>query len=331
MPWLAIFLGLVATKIMATSYPNICDLVNSHRFRDVLGYGYHYTTCGSPIPRPCARFSYYVPKYFIEVVQNSGESYFRTLPGVEAQLGSLPSEPPVGTVDDHGAYSAQAHVIRVPFASWAFQGMPCSGEVPDLFCFSVMSEHLGSGWKTGSPDLWQPKFLAWSSQPKACLLKGAATSATGSWSGGIGQDSGSCSFPTSWLRRYPPSTQPVCTGWGIHFPRSGTVTSSDTTTASLVIASRIKSLGTEVFKNISASPDERWHMVLPQMSSWFREGQNVAFLRVRGVSEGGRLLGLNRNYLYAIWQKTTCKRDIPVIWTTEAWITGLQAACGAIQ
>ena len=323
-------LSLLTTSTVSHSFPNVCDLIKSGRFHEALDFNYHYTTCGSPIPRPCARFNYYVPKYFIEVVGNPKETYFRALPGVNAQLGNTIGGAPVGTDDDLGAYSAHAHVIRIPFASWAFQGMPCSGEIPDLFCFSVMSEHLGSNWKTGAADLWQPKFLAWSSQPKACLLMGAATSVSGAWTGGAGRDSGNCSLAMGWLARYPPSAQQVCTGWGIHFPRSGTVTSSDSTTGSLVIASRIKSLGAEVFSSITASPDERWQMVYPQMSSPFREGQNVAFLRAKNVSEGGRLFRFSRNFLYAIWQKTTCKRDLPAIWTSKAWISGLKAACGAL-
>ncbi|MBI2603776.1 MAG: hypothetical protein HYW48_12055 [Deltaproteobacteria bacterium] len=329
---LAFVLTLATASSPSLGFPNVCDLIRSDKFRDALDYSYSYTTCeGFPFSRPCARFSYYLPKYFIEVVSNPKETYFRELPGVAMQLNFTAGGLPTGTDDDMGSYSYQAHAIRVPFASWAFEGMPCSGELPDLFCFSAMSEHLGLNWKTGAADLSQLKFLAWSQSPKACLLAGAATSTSGSWSGGLGQDVKSCSFNLQWIPKYPPSLQPICTGWGVHFPRTGTVTSSDTTTGSLVIASRIKSLGAEVFQNISISPDEKWQMVFPQMSSPFREGQNVAFLRTKGVTEVGRLSGNIKNYLYAIWQKTTCKRDIPHIWEAKLWLGEIATACRVLQ
>jgi hypothetical protein len=311
--------------------PNVCDVVRSSHFRDALDFKYRVTTCGKwPFPRPCAHFEYYVPKYFVEIVGNPKETYFSTLPGVAVQLAWTKGGLPFGTDDDNGAYSFHAHVIRVPLANAFFLGLPCSGALPDLFCFSAMSEHLGSHWQTGLADRFQPKFLAWSASPKACLVKGALASTGGSWEGGIGQDVSTCSAPLDWLPLFPPSNQPVCTGWGIHFPRTGTVTSSDPTTASLVIASRIKSIGSEVLQSISSSFDEKWQMIYPQTSSTFKEGQNIALLMTKGVNELGRLSGHFKNYLYVVWQKTECTGEIPQIWEAKAWISGMSATCKAL-
>lgn len=311
--------------------PNVCTLVKSSQFRSLLDFQYSNDVCGWPFPRPCVRFSYYVPRYFIEVVKSAKETYFNGLPGVEAQKALITPEAPVGVDDDMGSYSAHAHVIRVPFTALAFGGLPCGGGSQDLFCFTAMSEHLGPSWRTGTPDMWHPHFLAWSAAPKACLIKGAVTSATGNILGATGADSSSCSFSRAWLPRYPPSTYPVCTGWGIHFPRTGTATSSDNTTASLMIASRIKSLATEVFQGLQGPADEKWQMVYPQMSFGFREGQNTAILRGKLVSELGRLRGRPNNFLYAIWQKQTCKRDMPWVVTAEIWLQGLKLACEGLR
>ena len=329
----AVFLLLLTSlhSSAMASPPNVCTLVKSHQFRPMLDFQYSNDVCGWPFPRPCVRFSYYVPRYFIEVVKNAKETYFHGLPGVAAQNAAVASEPPMGVDDDLGSYSGHAHVIRVPFSSIAFGGLPCGGALQDLFCFTAMSEHLGASWKTGTPDMWHPHYLAWSAAPKACLLKGAATSATGNIVGAAGSDASSCSFTRAWLPRYPPSTYPVCTGWGIHFPRTGTVTSSDTTTASLMLASRIKSLATEVFQGFQGPADEKWQMVFPQVSAGFREGQNTAILRVKAVSELGRLRGRPNNFLYAVWQRVSCKQDMPWVVSSEIWLQGIKLACEGLQ
>ena len=71
---------------------------------------------------------------------------------------------------------------NVPLAMIPYETLPCGGSRIDKFCFDGMSEHFGSRWDTGSADLLQPKFLAWSLSPKACILKGAVESAVGSGS-----------------------------------------------------------------------------------------------------------------------------------------------------
>ena len=311
--------------------PNICTLVRSPQFRSILEFRYENDVCGWPFPRPCVRFSYYVPKYFIEVVGNAKKTFFDALPGVQVQNSLIKSEPPMGVDDDMGAYSSHAHVIRVPFASLALSGLPCGGALQDLFCFTAMSEHLGSSWKSGLPDMWHPHYLAWSTAPKACLLKGAATSTVGNIIGSAGIDSSTCSWTRSWMSRYPPSTYPVCTGWGIHFPRTGTVTSSDSTTASLMIASRIKSLATEVFQGFQGPADEKWQMVYPQLSAGFREGQNTALLRVKAVSEFGRLRGRPNDFLYSVNQKVSCKQDMPWVVSSEIWLNAIKFACEGME
>ena len=321
-----LLLPLLAPILIGASFPNICDLVNSHSFTENLDFSWEPEVCGEP-PRPCARFSYYVPKYFIEVVSHPTQTFFRSLPGVALQLTYTPMGPPFGAEDDEGAYAFHGHTIMVPFTQLAFGGLPCGGGLPDLFCFSMMSERLGMNWRTGKADIKQPAFLAWSLAPKACLVKGAALSVSGSHGMGTGGWSQMCSFNISALPFYPPSPQPICTGWGIHFPRTGVVTSSDQTTASLVIASRVKSLGSEVFNSIYIAGDEKWEMVYPQSSSSFREGQNIAFLLARGVSEWGRLTGKPVNYLYAVWHRTSCRGELFEVPWSQAWLQVLKSSC----
>lgn len=311
------------------NFPNICDVVNQPHFEQGFELKFKPTMCGDIIPRPCAQIEYYVPKYFIEVVNNAKETFFGDLPGVKTQLHQTRASLPFAAEDDHDSYSFQAHTISIPFSQWVLAELPCGGSAADTFCFSSMSEHYGSHWSSGSGDLFQPKFLAWSVSPKACLVAGAATSVIGERLVPTGSDAPMCSFPLGWLTRYPPSLQPVCTGWGIHFPRSGAVVSSDPTTASLVIASRIRSLGAEILHGISISNDEKWQMMLPQKSGFFREGENIGMLGLKSVGEMGRTTGNFRNYLYGIWQKQSCTKDIAWVVSTKVWIQGLKAACSS--
>lgn len=324
---------LLAWSSLSHAFPSVCSVVNSPSFRSCLGLHKNVSMCGWPIPRPCVHFSYYVPQYFIEVVSNPKESFFHGLPGVAAQLATTKEVIPFGAEGDDGSYSFHAHTINVPFTMWAFGGMPCGGALWDNMCFTSMSEHLGSNWKTGMADSLQPAWLAWSMAPKACLIKGAVTSATGSSRPtGYPSHAGMCSVDRSWLKKYPPSNQPVCNGWGINFPRYGTVTNSDQTTASLQIASRIRSLGSEIFQSVPTFADEKWQMIYPQSSSCFREGQNVGILRAKRVSEIGRLWsGKIKNYLYVVWKRVGCTRDIPAIASTHAWLAAIQAACRGLK
>lgn len=328
-----VFYLLLVSSVLygAAPFPNVCDVVKTSQFRNLVNLRHKYRTCGYPIPRPCVEISYQYPRHFIEVVGGYKKTYFRSLPFVGSQLSFSRLPGLTGVDNDSGSFSFNAHVIRIPFANGVFAGLPCSKPPPDLFCLSVASEHLGLNWRTGSADLWQPKFQAWSVSPKACLLKGAATSIHGSYLGGVGQDVGTCSLPIDWLPKYPPSNQPVCTGWGVHFPRSGTVTSSDATTASLVVASRIKSLGSEVFQSVRSAHHETWQMIYPHASAGFKEGQNIAFLRARQVHEAGRLRGRTQGYLYAIWEPTRCTVDIPWILQSRIWLEGLDKVCAAVN
>ena len=316
------------------TFPTVCSITNATSFKSCLGLHQSVSTCGSP-PRPCVHFTYYVPQYFIEVVSHPGETFFTTLPGATLQLALVKGKGglPFGTESDGSSYAFHAHTLNVPFALGAFAGMPCGGALGGNMCFTSMSEHLGRQWKTGHADLWQPAWLAWSKAPKACLMKGALSSAVGgSKPTGYPAHSGLCSADRSWLTKYPPSNQAVCNGWGIVFPRYGTVTSSDPITASLVIASRIRSLGSEVFQSVPTFADEKWQMISPQASSCFREGQNIGFLRAKGVSEMGRLWkGKLKDYLYVIWKKVKCTRDMNFVVSTQAWLSVLQGTCKGIQ
>lgn len=329
-----LFISLAVTfyATFACGFPTVCSVVNSPHFLGCLELRKIPSTCGFP-PRPCVHYSYYVPQYFIEVVTNPRESYFTAMPSAAKQLASLKDVIPFGAEEDNGAYSYHAHTINVPFTRWAFHGLSCGGTSWDNMCFTAMSEHLGTNWKTGAADLLQPSWLAWSAAPKVCLLKGAATSATGgSTPTGYPTSSYMCSSDRGLLTKYPPSNQPVCNGWGIFFPRYGTVTNSDQMTSSLMIAARMRSLGSEVFQSVPTFSDEKWQMISPQTSSCFKEGQNVSVLQAKGVSEIGRLIkGEFKNYLYVVWKRVGCTRDVHTIPSTLAWPAVMQASCRGIQ
>ena len=312
----------------AHAFPNICTVVKTPSFRSVLGLTHSVSMCGWPVPRPCVHFSYNVPQFFIEVVSNPKESFFSGVPGAAIQLATTSESVPFGAEGDDGSYSFHAHTINVPFTMIGFQGMPCQGYQFDNLCFSSMSEHLGRLWKTGEGDSLQPSWLAWSLSPKACLLKGAAESTVGNSTPTGYPNASLCSFDRSWMTRFPPSNQPVCTGWGIHFPRYGTVTNSDQNTASLIVADRMRSLGSEVFQAVPTSHSDTWQMIYPTASSGFKRGQNVGYLRLKRVSDVGRLWsGKFKNYLYVVWKRVGCTRDVPFIASTQIWLAGLEAAC----
>ena len=313
--------------------PGVCAVAKTPSFQNCLELRGHTSMCGYPVPRPCVHLSYYVPQYFIEVVDQAKESFFFALPGVATQLATSKEILPFGAQDDEGAYSFHARTINVPFTLMGFAGMPCGGFLWDNMCFTSMSEHLGDNWRTGLGDQYQPQWMAWALAPKACLIKGAVTSAMGGGrSTGYPAHGGLCSVDRSWMRKYPPSNQSVCNGWGIVFPRYGTVTSSDQVTASLMVASRMRSLGSEVFQSVPTFSDEKWQMIYPQASSCFREGQNVGILRLKRVNEMGRLwTGKIKNYLYVVWRRVRCTRDLPFYASARAWPSLLQGACGGLE
>lgn len=323
---------LASLNIYGGTFPYICNVVNSPAFKAILDLKYSISLCGKLPPRPCAHFKYYVPKYFIEVVPKIEDSFFNRWPGVELQKKSIKKFHPTGFDDDGGSFSYSAHIMRVPFSNIAFSGMPCGKKIkPDLFCFSSMSEHLGKKWTEGSGDRLQPSWLAWKSSPKECLLSGAAMSTAGNVNLGLnyGTDLGLCSVNNNFIRIFPPSAYPVCTGWGIHFPRTGIVESSDNVTASLMIASRMKSISSELLQSFNGVGDEKWQMVIPQKSKAFKEGQNMGILTALGAgSEVGRISGGPKNgFLYAIWQKVSCTKDLPEIAIAHAWREALYLAC----
>ena len=315
-------------------FPNVCTVVATDQFREAVEFNVSNTVCGFP-PHPCARISYYVPQTFIEVVSHPKETFFSKLPGASIQLSSISDSLPFASkAKAHdGNYTFHAHALTVPFTTAVFAPLSCAGTPIDRFCFGAMSEHLGSLWSTGGGDRFQPKFLAWKMAPKACLLKGTGSSIVG---GGASAspypNMRMCSFDRSWMKKFPPSPQPVCTGWGFHFPRTGAVTSSDSTTASLIVASRIRTLGNEVFNAVPIPRDEKWQMITPQSSSPFQMGENIAVLRAKSVTEMGRLMGGERkNYLYVIWKKVSCTREWPAVPAIRAGIEIIKGVCEGIE
>ncbi|HEX7673581.1 MAG TPA: type IV secretion system DNA-binding domain-containing protein [Bdellovibrio sp.] len=310
--------------------PNVCNVVGAGSFNSCLELNVGACTCGFP-PHPCASISYYVPQTYIEVWPNEGESYFSALPGAKAQLSKI-KEVPFGS-EGEDTQSYQARSIVIPFASMAFATMPARGTRFDKMCFDGMSEHFGVHWKTGKGDLLQPLFLAWGVAPKACLLKGAVMSASGGANGGYSGGGETCSFELPTIGTFPPSAHEACNGWGTFYPRYGTYAGPASLTGALMIASRIKSLSSEVLHSMPTGPDEKWQLIYPQNSSCFREGQNVGILEtIKGVRETGRLLnGKLKGYLFAVWSKTITCQDFPSAIQAKAGALAIEAACRGLN
>ncbi|MGE4233059.1 MAG: type IV secretion system DNA-binding domain-containing protein [Bacteriovoracia bacterium] len=315
----------------AQAFPNVCTVLKTPQFRSCLEFSVGTCMCGFPIPRPCAQFNYYVPVSYVEVVNNPGESFFDVLPGAAIQLSTLTSRVPFAAQEDDHTFSFHAHALQVPFTSIPYNYLPCrGGAYSENMCFGAMSEHVDSHWHTGEADRWQPKHLAWGLSPKACLIAGAASGAFGGSNPTYGIGSPHCSIPMDWMPKYPPSNLPVCSGWGIHYPRYGTYHGADQTAGALMIASRLKSLGTEIFQTIPTAVDEKWQMIYPQATSCFREGENLGSLLLKGVNEMGRLTGgPQNNYLFVVYKKVSCCRDLAEIATAYAGIEIMSAVCQA--
>lgn len=320
------FLSLKSTPSYA--FPNVCTVVKTPEFNSCLNFGVGPCMCGFP-PRPCAQFTYYVPQTFIEVFPDSKESFFSDYPGTALQLAMV-SRKDYGAEADNDTQSFQAHAMSVPLAFIPFETMPCRSERVNSFCFEGMSEHLGDNWENGLGDSLQPNFLAWSLNPKACILKGAAESLSGELIGIPGLPTvPACSFPRSFIPKYPPSAHTACNGWGIFYPRGGTYNGGSQTIGALMIASRLKSLGNEIFNTVPSGVDDLWQMITPQSSSCFKEGQNVQILEtIKQVREERRLITQqHKGYLFTVWNKVTCCRDLAEIPTAIAAIAAMNIVC----
>ena len=314
----------------AALFPNLCDVVKSVDFASNLELNFSGCTCGWP-PHPCSFITYYAPETFIEVVANPKESSFKKLPGAAMQLKTLgPTSPTFGAEGELDSHSFQAHVLTVPFFSAFSSMMPCGSNVTERGCFEAMSEHLGPLWSTGSADLLQPQFLAFGLSPKACLLIGAAKSLVGG-EPNFHPGGALCSTPRQFAKIFPPSTHSACTGWGPFFPRAATYDGPSQTVGSLMIAARMKSLASEVFMGTSTMPDEKWQIIKPNSSAGFREGETPAFVETfkRG-NEYGRLAGGDiKNYLYVIWRRRSCCKEITTAFSTKAAVLAMKATCSA--
>lgn len=322
---------LLAGPVHGAMIPNVCTVASSPAFSSCLELNIGGCTCGWP-PHPCASISYYVPQSFIEVWPEPRTSYFSAIPGAGLQLAKIIPRP-YGAEGDEDTQSFQARTIAVPLAGLVFQTMPAGGTRNEKMCFDGMSEHFGSHWDTGKGDNLQPAFLAWGASPKACLLKGAATSISGDGGSGFSGDSAVCSFPVPKIEIFPPSSHPVCNGWGVFFPRYGTYAGPASMTGALMIASRIKSLSSEVLKTMPSGPDEKWQMVYPQSSSCFREGQNVGLLEtIKNARETMRLAnGKMKGYLFVVWKRTWTCKELPTALQAKAAALAIPAACGGMK
>lgn len=321
----------LAGPVHAALIPNVCTVASTPAFSSCLELNIGACTCGFP-PRPCASISYYVPQSFIEVWPEPRTTYFSAIPGAALQLAKIIPRP-FGTEGNNDTQSFQARTIAVPLAGIVFQTMPAGGTRIEKACFDGMSEHFGSHWDTGKGDLLQPSFLAWSASPKACLIKGAATSISGDGGSGYSSDSPLCSFPLPKIEIFPPSQHSVCNGWGVFFPRYGTYSGPASLAGALMIASRIKSLSSEVLKTMPSHPDEKWQMIYPQSSSCFREGQNIGVLEsIKNARETMRLVnGKLKGYLFVVWKRTSTCQDFPAAVRAKAAAIAIPAVCGGLQ
>lgn len=311
------------------AFPNICDVVKTMEFNTCMNIKKSSCVCGSwPFLRPCIRLSYYIPQSFMEVFHEPKRTFFKVLPGVLAQLMLAGKDViPFGVEDDNGTYSFNSHNLSIPFGTF-FNFLPCGGARWDKTCFDGMSEHLGSNWKTGLADKFQPKFLAWSLAPKACMIKGAVTSVVGKEA--VFNGEGGCSFPLNWLNVYPPSSHSTCNGWGMFFPRHGVYHGSSQTTAALMIASRMKNISAELYRSMPSTYNEKWQMITPNSSSCFSEGQNIGLLEspIKRVIEHGRITrGKLKGYLFATWKKVSCCVDYPFVPAFYAALAALKGLC----
>ncbi len=320
---------VIASSVGA--FPNVCTVAKTDEFRSCMETKIGVCMCGWPTPRPCAKIEYYVPQTFVEVMPDPGESYFGSLPGAAIQLAGM-AKTPFGHEADTDAQSFHAHTINVPLAMIPYSLLACDGSRMDRFCFDGMSEHLGENWKTGSADSLQPQFLLWGISPKACLIKGAVTGVAGGSTASPTPGTPMCSVPMSWVPKYPPSSHEACNGWGTFYPRYGTYHGPSQTAGALMIASRMKSLSSEIFNSTPTATDEKWQMISPQSSSCFREGQNVGLLEhIKNVRELGRLgNGKLKGHLFVVWSKVSCCKDFAEVPVTFAATEAMIAACKAM-
>lgn len=324
---------LVLFSIRSQAFPSVCSVVKTPAFESCFEHTKSSCTCGWP-PRPCTHHTYYVPTTFIEVTSRPKQSFFSGMPIASTQLNSVKEMWfSSGSVEmDNRFYHAR--VIQTPFASLAYSGMPCGGTEPDKFCFAAMSEHISSQWKTGSGDLNDPQFKAWSLSPKACLIKGALSAAgPGQVANGSPVSGASCSFAMPSLSVFPPVTADICGGWGVLLPRTGFVESNSSVGGALLAAERIRSIANDVFHSISVNSDEKWQMIFPKSSSCFREGQSVGKLEtVDGVNEIGRITQLNQDsWLFAVWKRVSCCKDVNSIPQAEFAKNAMKTMCQGME
>ena len=323
-------------------FPNVCSVIRPNEFlscfKPMIGAP---CVCGFP-PRPCLTISYYVPKYFVEVLQTPGSTFFGKYPEAIPQLQTISSLDSAG-VDSDDSHFYQAHIIPVPLLREVLEMskiLPCGGSGTKMGCFRAMSEHLGGDWTRGEKDSLQPSFKMWSlagnAGIKACLVKGAidsfstaADSVKSAVPFSMDEDQPlACSNPGfSVPPIYPPSRHGACNGWGVFYPRVGVYDGVNHVLGALQVAARLRSLASDVYKTMSEDQDEYWQIIKPQTSSCFREGE--AGLKQLEFHERGRLpFNYSGGYLFAVWQKASCCADVhefpKVIATVEL---ALKAAC----
>ena len=141
-----------------------------------------------------------------------------------------------------------------------------------------------------------------------------------------------CSTPRDFIPKYPPSQEPVCTGWGQLIPRCGFVESESTVNASLLAGAKFKSLATEVFKTTPSYPDELWQMIYPNSSGAFRRGQNLGYVSLKFANERGRMNPTkSKGFLYAHWHRVSCCRSLDSALNLVGIMLFMKSVCAGMR
>lgn len=348
------------SNVKAEIPPNICTAMNTSSASSCFAFDRSACTCYTPgpvpLPYPCIRYSYWVPKAFVEVSPRIGESYFSIIPTIKLQLvagvkvwnwginklgaGGL-GVFNHGAVDDHGASFFHVHTAPVLLSHEVLKALPCGSPGASLPCLSAMSEHHPLHWATGYFDLKQPQLYAAGSacggsvemigsaiQSARRLLDGPISSALSAFGleefetpGGTG-----CSLPLApTMGAMSMSTEMPCLGsLGAVFPRYGTVNGPTNVSGALMAAYKFRTLASEHFGTLPKGT-EKWQLIRPKTSSCFYPGENFAMI------EGFTMPPSRDRFLFLVWEKRSCCRNPIKALVGEAIMLAARTTCATIN
>jgi hypothetical protein len=322
-------LGFFYAPLKAEAYPNLCSIIKGKKFDSCYKYKQSECSCGFP-PRPCAKHAYRIPRYFIEVTSNPDKSFFHGLP-ISISEKSFRQGHNEGS---DSSYFFHVRVASIPFSYLFLNTLTCAQADFSLPCVISSSVSLKGEWTTGLKDSSQPAYLAWKSSPGLCEKKGAVTS-SGLINVNYPAFSYRCNSKPVFKSKNPPGLRPQCTQWGNLYPRVGYVNTNNPINASLLSALRFQTLSNEVYLSVPSSRSDVWQMLYPSQSSCFKVGKNLFRAEMQnGVKENikKRLFELKRHgqYLFVVWKKVSCCKDINTIATHKIVENALKLACSGM-